>query len=270
MSCLRSLNISTIQSANVASPFPGASKSPLPLWYFLPVIDDTFVTGHMYNLFTAGKFVKVPMLVGDDTDEGTYFGANANSAAEVSNFMKNNYPRLSPDQLEQINAAYPLMAPLPKHNAYFPSAAAAYGDGTFTCPGNQLAESVAQYLSPNQVWNYRYNVLDEDNLAAGLGVPHTFETSAIFGVGNAGNAAASYSGANADIVPLVMRYWISFVLNLDPNPFRAGGAPVWEPWGNGDGRRLRIQTNDTAMEGVPEELVRKCALWKELAPTMEV
>lgn len=270
LTCLRSLNLTTIQKANVLSPFPGASARPLPKWYFLPVIDGDFVTDHMYNLFTAGKFVKVPMLVGDDTDEGTAFAINATSPAEVSNFLKNNYPDLTPAQLQRINEAYPLMPPFPKHASYFPSAAAAYGDATFTCPGDKMAEAVAQYVSPQSVWNYRYNVQDPDNLANGVGVPHTFETSAIFGVGYAGGAAASYSGSNAGIVPIVMDYWLSFVRTLDPNPFKAANAPVWQAWGAGEGQRLKLQTNDTVMEVVPQETETKCALWMDLAPAMEV
>jgi acetylcholinesterase len=270
LSCLRSADIATIQAANVASPFPGGSSNPLPLWYFLPVIDGDLITDELHNLFEQGKLIRVPLLVGDDTNEGSIFAFNAATSSDVAQFMKNNYPNLSSSQLDAINKAYPLMAPLPEHAAFFPSASAAYGDSTFTCPGNLMAESLAKFFSPDQVFNYRYNVLDPGNVAAGLGVPHTFETAAIFGPGFAGAAAASYFTTNAAIVPVTMDYFISFVKALDPNPYKDPSAPEWQPFGFGQGQRLKIQTNATSMESVPQSLTEDCLLWNSLAPTMEV
>jgi carboxylesterase type B len=268
LGCLRELDQSTLLAAAPNSAFPESEPGdPTPLWYWLPVIDGDLVKDHMYKLFRQGKFRRVSTLVGDDTNEGTYFGYNAKSEAEVLSFMRANYPCLNDSQLSSIAKLYPLMDPLPKHNAYFPSAAAAYGDSTFTCPGNMIAESLAQYLGPKRVWNYRYNVLDPANVANGLGAPHTFETSAIFGPGFAGQIDNSYYTTNAGIVPVTMAYFLSFVRFLDPNTARYEGAPVWMPWGAGmeKGERLRLQTNDTAMESVTGELVEKCMLWKRLA-----
>ncbi|KAH8807782.1 triacylglycerol lipase [Xylogone sp. PMI_703] len=271
LECLRSVNISTIQAANIAKPFPGGSSSPAPEWYFLPVTDGVFVTDRPYNSFLKGKFIKVPVLVGDDTDEGSIFAFNATSQADISNWFKNNYPKLSNSQLASINRQYPLMTPLPGHAAYFPSASAIYGDATFTCPGNQIAISVAQFVSPEKVWNYRYNVLDPVLINAGQGVPHTFETSAIFGPTNAGSAdTATYEGINADIVPVVMDYWVSFVKTLNPNPEKYSHAPYWAPFGRGSGKRLKLQTNATEMEVIPGDLTQHCDFWRGLAPVMEV
>jgi acetylcholinesterase len=272
LSCLRSVDIATIQAANVPSPFPGGSSSPLPLWYFLPVIDGDLIPNELYDLFEQGKFIRVPLLVGDDTNEGSIFAYNASTSSDVTEFMRNNYPNLSSSQLDAINDAYPLMTPVPEHAAYFPSASAAYGDATFTCPGNLMAESFAKYFSADKVWNYRYNVLDPSNVAEGLGVPHTYETAAIFGPGYAGSlsASSSYFSSNEAIVPLTMDYWISFVKDLNPNTFRDASVPKWQPWGSGNGQRLMIQTNATAMESVPQSLTENCSLWRGLSATMEV
>lgn len=274
LNCLRFTDLDTIQAADIALPFPGGSDSPEPKWYWLPVTTGpgTLVPDRLYNSFSSGKFIKVPLLVGDDTDEGTDFAVNASTPGEVSQFLKNNYPGLSQTQLDQINQAYPLTEPFPQHAAYFPSAAAAYGDAAFTCPGNTMAESMASFYDSHRVWNYRYNVLDATMLAEGVGVPHTFETAAIFGPGYAGSAADSYYTTNEAIVPVVMNYWISFVRALDPNTYKYGAAPEWETWGNGEhgtGNRLKFQTYDTVMEEVPQELADRCALWKTLSNAME-
>lgn len=277
LSCLRSVSLDIIQTANIDLPFPGGSDSPEPLWYWLPVRTGpgTLVPDRLYKSFLTGRFIKVPLLVGDDTDEGTYFAVNASTQAEVSRYLKNNYPGLGQTQLDQINEAYPKTTPFPEHAAYFPSAEAAYGESTFTCPGNIMAESMAYFYDSDKVWNYRYNVLDPTLLAAGLGVPHTAEESAIFGPGYAGTALESFYTTNAAIVPVVMDYWVSFVRSLDPNTYKSEDAPVWETWrhlgdnGKGRGLRLRIQTNDTVMEEVPQLLAERCALWRELSESME-
>jgi acetylcholinesterase len=186
--------------------------------------------------------------------------------------MQNNYPHLTIAETDEINEQYPLMPPLPKHAAYFPSASAAYGEATFTCPGNFIALTFAKTLSPYKVWNYRYNVLQANNVASGLGVPHTFESPAIFGLGNANdNILSSYATYNAEIIPVMMDYWISFVRELTPNRYKYSGAPHWESFGDGKdgGRRIVLQTNETAMEKIPADQLERCEFWRGLAITME-
>jgi carboxylesterase type B len=186
--------------------------------------------------------------------------------------MQNNYPHLTTADTDAINKEYPLMPPLPKHAAYFPSASAAYGEATFTCPGNFISHTFANAPSRSKVWNYRYNVLQANNIASGLGVPHTFESPAIFGLGNANdNILSSYATYNADIIPIVMSYWISFVRELTPNRYKYGSAPHWESFGDGKdgGRRILLQTNGTVMEKIPADQGGRCEFWKGLSVTME-
>ncbi|RAH67869.1 putative carboxylesterase [Aspergillus aculeatinus CBS 121060] len=269
LQCLRDLDIATIQGANTASPFPGGSSSPLPDWYWLPVTDGNLVPELLYDAFKKGNFIKVPALVGDDTDEGSNFAYNASTRSDVSQFFKNNYPHLTAAQLDRILEAYPQTSPLPKHGAWFRTSSDAYGDACFTCPGNHLTASVAKHL-PHSTWNYRVNILDQSNLAGGIGVPHTFELPAIFGAGSTGalSSTSSYLSYNAGIIPVTMHYFISFAMKLDPNPLRYNGTPEWNTWGSGS--RLRLQTNSTAMEEVPALSVQRCQLWEDLSGTTEV
>lgn len=269
MACLRSADIDQIQAANVASPFPGTSDTPLVRWYFLPVIDDDFIVDRLYELFGQGRFVKVPVMVGDDTDEGSYFAFNASTKAEVAQFLKNYYPNLTKYQLEAINLLYEKSDSLPYHAEYFSAASAAYGDATFTCPGNHIASTVAKHVSPSKVWNYRVNVQDPNSLAQGIGVPHTIENPAVFGPEAVGGRS-SFETSNTAVVPVIMNYWLSFVKSLDPNPNRYIQAPQWHSWGSKTGKRMRLQTNNTAMEHVPRDYSGKCRLWHDLAPVMEV
>lgn len=280
LACLRAADLSAIQTANVLRPFPEANNSSdpqvLPLWYWLPATEGSsssnasqlLVPSNLGAAFAAGRFLAVPLLAGNDADEGTVFASNASTPAEGAAFLAANYPRLDDAQLRGlVDDTYPLAgyAPLPTRAPYFPALAAAYGDATFTCPSNTVAEALYAVAAP--VWNYRVNVLDPDNVASGLGVPHVFENAAIFGPGNTGPYAASWDTTNAPIVPVIMSYFISFIRSLDPNPYKAPGAPAWEDWGSlggGRGRRLKLQTNDTVMEEVPQDQADRCAVWRDL------
>lgn len=53
MYCLRGKTIDDLQSANVASAFPGRSNSPD--FYWTPTIDGNLTEEAMYSLFEAGK-----------------------------------------------------------------------------------------------------------------------------------------------------------------------------------------------------------------------
>ncbi|KAJ5119280.1 Carboxylesterase type B [Penicillium atrosanguineum] len=269
LSCLRSAHIDTIQTYNVDEPFPGGSDDPAPLWYFLPIVDDDLVHDRLYSSFEQGKLIHVPLIVTDDDNEGTDFAYNATSQSEVAQFMKNNYPGLSHVQLDTISKAYPRMDPLPKHTAYFPSAAAAYGEATFTCPGNHMAASMSRYFSSDKVWNYRFNVQDPTEIANGKGVPHVFDLPAIFGVGETNEPTYSYANINSAIIPITMDYYLSFIKALNPNEYRNEDAPMWNPWGDGQGQRLKLETNSTNMEIVPKQQTERCEMWMKLAPAME-
>ncbi|KAI1804113.1 alpha/beta-hydrolase [Daldinia bambusicola] len=261
MSCLRSKDTAFLQqTANIPSPFPGRPgppAAPLPLFFWTPCIDGHLLSDSPSTLFSQGSFLAVPVLMGTTSNEGTVFApADLASAADMALFLRANYPRLTDARAADANfsAEYPPEPPLPLHEAWFPSAATAYGEATFICPTNFFLSSHVQQsrrrgdndtttttttdnnnsARRKQAWSYRYDVYDAQNAAQGLGVPHIWEAWAVFGPdsqqGGIGGGPASYYHEAAGVVPLVMDYWISFVRTLDPSALRTPGAPVWEPW----------------------------------------
>ncbi|KAG9543098.1 carboxylesterase family protein, partial [Aureobasidium melanogenum] len=269
MSCLRAQNISTLQLASTSSPFPGQSIAPL--FYFIPVIDGNMIQEAPFLQFERGKHIKVPLMIGDTTNEGAGFAANASSPAEVSAFLAANCPRLPASALEEANELYPLMNPLPHHAAYFPSASAATGESTFICPGLLMADSLS-FGQQNSVWNYRFDVSTIEETALGNGVLHAFDTPAIFGPYYQGSTVEAtiqvhpFSTYDASIVPIEMNYYISFVRSLNPNTFKVEQAPIWEPFEGKHGKqRLLLELNDTRMEEVPKAQQDRCAFWYSLA-----
>lgn len=213
-------------------------------------------------------------MMGDETNEGSGFAYNTSSPAQVSISLQQNCPRLREEDLTTINELYPLMPPLPKHAAYFPSASAAVGESIFICAGILMSDSLAQ-KEPTQSWNYRFNVASKENVAAGLGVPHTFDTSAILGVDYHGvptsASTLSFNTYNAEIVPILMDYYISFIRTLSPNTLKNSAAPVWEPFlGGASGeQRLLLEINATRMEEVPSDQQQRCSFWESISDVTE-
>ena len=279
LACLRSRDTVTLQSADIRGVFPGASG--IASWWFLPVVDGTFSTDYLYNLFDQGRVVPIPVLIGDDTDEGTGFVTNATNATDFRSFIKDNFPNLSDAELQTINETYPEdgFGSFPNHAAYFAALETAYGENTFICPGIAMSNALSTFNSPAKVWNYRYNVQDQQNIAAGYGVPHVSEKPAIWGVNATGPCdGCSYETYNAAIIPVMMSYWLSFIKDLDPNTYKDPSAPYWTPWGvssevsgysSSGVNRIVLETNATRMETVPTAQLGRCEIWKRLANSTE-
>jgi acetylcholinesterase len=268
LGCLRSANISSLILFNTPGIITGALGNAR--WYWLPVEDGDFIRGDKWDIFDDGQFIKVPLLVTNDNNEGAGFVSNASTSSNVKTFFKYNYPKLSDDQLQDIISMYPLMDPLPQHSAWYPSASAAYGDATFICAGNSLAASMAQYLCPAKVWAYRCYITSASTIAAGTGTPHTFEMPAILGTQLGPSVSNTWFNENAASIPITMHYYISFIRALNPNTYRLPTSPVWKSWGTGTGRILHLETNATYMEHVSENVTQACSFWDGLSMTMEV
>ncbi|GLA64083.1 hypothetical protein AtubIFM54640_005250 [Aspergillus tubingensis] len=127
LACLQSADLTMIQEANVLSALPNVPSDPLPLWYFLPIIDGEMVQGQLHKLFDQGKTFKIPVLVGDDTNEGSilhkmpqiaifdvgfagdsettsYNGINANVLATVMDYWIRVMKVLDPNTLKRGHA----------------------------------------------------------------------------------------------------------------------------------------------------------------------
>ena len=121
-------------------------------------------------------------------------------------------------------------------------------------------------------WNYRYAVLDPNESRNGIGTPHVAELNAIWG--GLQGSPPSFKTTNADMIPVLQHYWISFRRALDLNTLRLEGTPVWEEWSSagfdkdGNGRRRILFQNGGAKEikmetvgGPQRERCRQLTRW---------
>ena len=277
LSCLRSKTASELQALNFNAPYPGAKNAPL--FMYNPVLDNDLIKMYTYSAFDSGSFIRIPVIFGDDTNGGTIFTPRQTSTLEQSNiFLHDQFPFLTVAHLKRIRDLFPNHGPeFPHSGPWWRQVSNAYGDLRYMCPTLFISQAFARYASKENGtgnWNYRYNVHDAEQVADGLGVPHTVEISAIWGPENVrGAVPASYrpGGANAWTIPLLQGYWTSFIRNLDPNTNRAYGAPFWEEFtsnneGAGEGvgdsevwRRMLFDTQKTtAMENVSTQVRARC------------
>ncbi|GLB03502.1 hypothetical protein AtubIFM57258_008086 [Aspergillus tubingensis] len=272
LACLRRLNTTELQRVNINTPLPTAQQAPL--YMYGPVVDGSLIPDYTYRLFQQGKFIKVPVIFGDDTNEGTIFVPKTTSTVgEADTFIQDQFPNINFTHLTKLNNWYlneNQTREFPNSSPYWRPASTAYGEIRYICPGIYMS-SVFSGAGVNS-WNYHYAVQDPAAEASGRGVSHTVEENAIWGPQYvSGTPPASYFTTNAGIVPVMQGYWTSFIRVFDPNPLRYPGSPEWETWNNGHGadyRRIFLRTNETRMETVSEAQRERCDYWNSVGPDL--
>ncbi len=270
--CLRTKSYSQLQAVNRAIPYPGAKGVPLYMWN--PVVDGDFIRDLTYVAFSKGRFIKVPIIFGDDTNGGTIFVPRSTSTLEQSNgFLRNNFPYLTPTMFNRINNLYPNPnTSCPKTGCFWRQGSNVYGEMRYTCPG-LVINSVASRNGVPQSYAYRWNVEDPDQIAKGFGVPHCAELNAIFGPHSTnGNSPKSYypGGKNAQAVAVIQAYWISFIKTFNPNTHRYPGSAVWDSWTDANQSRLLFDTGgNTSMERIDDGLKKRCCFLVQIGAAVQ-
>ncbi|EXV06735.1 carboxylesterase/lipase domain protein [Metarhizium robertsii] len=265
LACLRNKTARELQEQNFNIPLPGAANPPNYL--YVPCLDGEYLTDYTYRLIQDGRFIKVPSIFGDDTNGGTKFAPrNASTLAESNSFMLDNYPFLTLRLLEKMNKMYPNPSKTcPKLGCYWRQASNTYQEVRYMCPALAMTSALANAGITNS-FAYRWNVEDEAQMKAGLGVPHTSEFDAILGPEYAPSPPESYKkgGINYPASPAIQKYWTNFIQYYDPNQ---GGDPEvkvaeWKAWSGGAQDRLVFQTGGrTEMEPFGDRLNKRCSFW---------
>ncbi|KIH95138.1 hypothetical protein SPBR_03435 [Sporothrix brasiliensis 5110] len=308
LACLRKTPVELLQQrANVPSSFQfrgnASTEGPgIAGFYWGPCVDGDLLVDRPSVLFRQGRYVRVPMLYGVASDEGTLLVANAASQDDVVGFIVSNYPGLGPageagTAASVIAQHYPQAPAVPQHAPWFPTLAHVYGEVTFVCPAVNTLDAVAAATTNKSaaprpaLFAYRYAMQDPGLMAAGLGTVHMMDAAAVFGPRNVICCPpASYfrpddgstspeedRNGNPGLVPVMMDYFISFVRTLDPNTHKSPHAADWVPWGRPEERtdadrrqRLVVYTGGhQAMETVPDDQSARCRVWLDLADRLE-
>ncbi|KJX94540.1 carboxylesterase family protein [Zymoseptoria brevis] len=218
-----------------------------------PIVDGDLIQRWASVQLEEGAFVKVPIIDGSNTDEGTSFSPRGiNSSEDLAAAMTNtNLGTPLPAYLaDEALAAYPntpdyFIPPveeLPADYVYPPSAgsqyrraAAYFGDLSMNANRRGACEAWAKHGL--DAYSYRFNTIP-NGMPPSVGVTHFQEVAFVFdnteGYGydalhGTVNPFGNKSEAFSDLAELMSSSWVSFIYDLDPNSFQ-GRYPAAEPW----------------------------------------
>jgi carboxylesterase type B len=228
LACLRKAPYTTL--LNAANSVPGIlSYSTVNLSY-MPRPDGTALTDSPDVLIAAGKYAKVPFIVGSQEDEGTLFGLftpNLTTTADVATYINTVlFPTVPRSTITGLVSTYqntledgsPFRTGL-LNNIYpqFKRVSALLGDMSFTLTRRIFLETAASVAPDVPSWSY---LASYDHGTPILGTFHASDLLQVFYGVLPNNAARS-----------IRRYYFSFIHNLDPN--KGSGLPEWPRWSKG-------------------------------------
>ena len=218
--CLRQLPFDQFNHA-IASVPSFFSYSSIDLSY-LPRPDPTdgFMPQSPEVALKNGIFAKIPIINGDQADEGTLFSltqSNISTTEQLVKYLTPNFPLASLDQVAGLVNAYPddWTAGSPFNTGYFNNIypqfkrlAAILGDIAFTLQRRSCLEMISPQIT---VWSYNANYL---SLTPVLGTFHASDVMSTF-----------YDLPLIPTTESILTYYISFINFLDPN--KVPNTRVW-------------------------------------------
>ncbi len=234
LACLRDVDEATLFAAH-----------PSVVWN--PLLDGDFLTGYPSQLMREGNYVKVPILVGANTDEGFAISGTLNTEAEIfdSIFTWRSYA-LTPPTARRLLALYPddpcheppyamtNCARHPTRGAMWRRAAAIGADLVMISGRRRMAELYAAAGVP--VYSYRFDQRPWDG-DEWDGVKHFANVA--FSFQNISGLLGPSPGydSHAKLARAIGRAYVGFVNHLDPNAGatekkdgdddEAGRLPYW-------------------------------------------
>lgn len=240
LQCLRSRPANTLKAA-----FQGVN--------YYPVMDGKIITGFPSVSLEEGHFVKRPLLIGSNTNEGAAFSVDSargvnNSAdfrAVITQFSGGNglknvtidalvdqyLNRLSPEEA-QADLGTVLLSPSPGYGSLYGKATLYVGDFMFNAGRRYATQLWARYGVP--AYSYRFDVVPNGVPSETLGATHFQEVPFVFrnfdGVGYQVNPLVSNSTELQQkyhgMGKLMSQMWLSFANTLSPKAHQGKFTPT--------------------------------------------
>lgn len=266
LKCLRKLDWQVLNSIFNGSVSLGVTAPTLSA-----VVDGDFMTGQGAVLLNEGKFARVPLLLGNNFDEGTaYAKTGINTTEQFQSYLSSL--GLGADQVSSITELYPddlsvgIPASYPDRPAAYPyglqykRVAAFAGDYQQHAGRRHLAESYAG--AGLCVYSYLWNVY-VNGIAAIYGATHFQEVAFVFdnteGLGYATNPFEGKPETFKTLADLMSKMWVSFMHGADPNldASETVQSVAWPRYTLDAPNNLVFDVNATGLSYVAEDSYRK-------------
>ncbi|KAK8073297.1 hypothetical protein PG994_004196 [Apiospora phragmitis] len=266
--CLRDLPWETLNalfnsSAPAAGAINGVMTPPLSA-----VIDGDFITGQGANLLREGKFAKVPLLLGNNFDEGTAYAMKGidtdaaftsfvASSTQKGDAVVSDIARLYPDDPLLGIPAFIMgrLAAVP-WGLQFKRSAAFAGDFQQHSGRRMLAQTYAAAGQP--VYSYLWN-LHVNGIPIEVGATHFQEVAFVFnnveGKGYSASPFANRPETYVQLADMMSRMWVAFVAGADPNAWNKKN--IWPLYAGTDPEDLVFDVNATDLHYTTKDDYRK-------------
>ncbi|HEY3384417.1 MAG TPA: carboxylesterase/lipase family protein [Vicinamibacterales bacterium] len=180
---------------------------------FGPIIDRWLIPDRPAVLFAAQKQLRVPLLVGANSDEGALFVAPLQSvdADTYRRFVRSTFR----DRADDVLARFPA----PKDGDAKSALSRLLGYGAFVAPARRLARYAANSGDPAYLYSFTHGRFGRSGASHGAEIPFVFGTLA-----RLPRLASEVDDGDRVLSAAMMGYWLRFATTGDPN---GDGAPVW-------------------------------------------
>ncbi|KAH6906708.1 triacylglycerol lipase 3 [Coprinopsis sp. MPI-PUGE-AT-0042] len=224
---------------------------------FTPTLDSgpgSFFPDFTSRLYKEGKFARIPFISGTNLDEGTFLSQDARSPNFTETDLRKSMlvnPVVSQSRLEaavdHILKAYPDVpasgSPYRTGNELFglksiyKRACSIRGDMYFVAPWRHWMYTATNY----NVKSYAYIFTQPQGFVSepAVGVQHAAEMPYLFG------DSTDPTPGGQHLSKLIMEYWISFAVNLDPNDNNGLKRPKWPQYTKGNKVILQLEGDNT-------------------------
>ncbi|KAK2013591.1 carboxylesterase [Colletotrichum eremochloae] len=226
LACLRGLSQADLFAGN-----------PSQVWN--PMIDGDFLTAYPSQLIREGKFIKVPLLTGANSDEGINFNPSSpkpDTAVDLFNgFAYWRSYALSPPTVRRLLELYPddpcTQPPLsitdcsvyPDKGLQWRRGASIGGDLVMISGRRKMCELYAAADAAQPVYSYRFDQLLWDRTPL-EGVRHFDNVAFSFqNISGLLGPSPQFDG-HARLAKAIGQAYVRFVHELDPNPRGGGGG----------------------------------------------
>ena len=226
------------------------------------VLDGAILPEQMQKRLADGNFHRVPILIGNNHNEWTWFVSLRELATRKplarEDYVRNLAGTFGAERAAKIATEYPV--------ANFPSASEAVAHALtswgFVCPSRRVMASASKYVPV-----YVYEFMDKDApqyfdpVSFPYGAAHTLEIQYIFPrYHGAEGKPKPLNAAQQELSDAMVRYWTDFAAKGDPN---GRGVPAWPKWMMNSEQTQLLHAGKIATAkdlGVD----RKCGFWDAL------
>jgi para-nitrobenzyl esterase len=240
LACLRAKPASELLAILQESATPGGVVPDLD---FGPVVDGGFLPDQPRALYDAGRFARVPYILGSNSDEGTLFVLTTpvTTEAEYLETLQRRYGT----RAAEVAAVYPASSFASPQDAL----ARVRGDQIHVCSTYDTARRVAAGGARAYLYNFAREIPIPFFQQLGLGAFHGSEIVYVFG------SITPLTPEDGALGDTIRGYWTRFARTGDPN---AKGAVKWPRFKDKTDRRLNLDVEPSVLAAFRR---RECEFW---------